>query len=119
MDGAYYDTSPLVARVELGEMYFDQVGSEEEGVFFNVRDLGMSNPGYPKELVFKGKNRYLKVRGGLVALCDKTLESHSAMLNYNDSLDYYMRYLPTGEYNFVATLSYWNVVSVTKRCNVT
>lgn len=89
VDGAYYDTSPLVARVELGEMYFDQVGSEEEGVFFNVRDLGMSNPGYPKELVFKGKNRYLKVRGGLVAVCGKTLESHSAMLNYNDSLDYY------------------------------
>lgn len=89
VDGAFYDSSALVSRIEMEKMYFDKVGSEKEGIFLNVQELNNSNPGYPKEMVFRGKNRYLKITGGMIALCKKTLECHSVMLNYNDNLSYY------------------------------
>ncbi|MBQ4518451.1 MAG: hypothetical protein II997_07700 [Clostridia bacterium] len=89
VDGPLYDCSALIGRVEAKEQYFDMVGSEEADAFFAIKDLKRSNLAYPRELVFRGENRYLKVQGGLVCLCGKIIEGHIGGHNYNDTLSYY------------------------------
>lgn len=87
--GSFYDCSPFIGKLETDMSLFDTVGNDTAGFSFVIKDLQKSNIGYPDELILKGKNRYLKVNGGLVAVCGNTIESHFNTLNYNDTLSYY------------------------------
>lgn len=89
VEGALYDSAALIGRLEPKGQYFHTMGSEEAGAFFTIKDLQRSSPAYPREMVFKGENRYLKVQGGLASLCGNVIEGRIGGHNYDDTLSYY------------------------------
>ncbi|MBR2044369.1 MAG: hypothetical protein IJ946_08550 [Clostridia bacterium] len=89
VDDAFYDCCHRVARAKIDLSSFETIENEKAGFCFNISDLERSNIGYPEELVLRGKNRYLKVNGGLVTVTGTTLEAHYYSFDYDDTPSYY------------------------------
>lgn len=89
VDGVLYDCSYIIGKTQIDIDSFETVENEKANFSFNIKNLKNSNIGYPCELMLKGKNRYLKINGGMVALCKNMLEAHHNTSEYNDSLGYY------------------------------
>ena len=119
-DGVRYDCSFYAGRVKTETESFEAVCDGIGKFSFLIEEIKNTNLSFPKEMVLKGSNRYLKIIGGSVCYeKNGIINAHQKSVDYNDNLSYYNEKNPVvtiysfEEYNGDVTEDYHKTVKTT------
>lgn len=96
-DKKIYDCAFVSGRAEIESGFFDKIFVPSKKGEFAID--GLTSPvSEPGALVFKGKDRFMKVSGGLVEWGGSFVDSHAFSAKYIDDLTYYNKDNPLVSY---------------------